>query len=317
MVVLSSASTGKPKLILHDLYSYLKSIHKSKISKRILCSLAMDHIGGLNTLLQGIISGHTFVASTNNDPVTISDLIIREGVQILICSPTLLRFMVLSASLNDLSKSKAFSVINCGGEPLPSAIVDKINKVLPNVNIQDAYGLTEAGLIASSQNDKILRVHGDFSRIRIYNGTLEILAPQSLIGYLGMSPGYCRKDWIKTGDKATYVNSGIKITGRANNVINIGGEKVSPEVIENVILSVDGVLDVLVSAKHHDALGTIIVAIIKKDDKKCKDMLQVAVWNVCKSMLKSFEMPHMLKFENSIQYTKRQKKVRNSLTKPV
>ena len=83
-----------------------------------------------------------------------------------------------------------------------------------------------------------------------------------------------KKGWINTQDKVVDEGEGyLRILGRKSEIINVGGEKVYPQEIENTLLKCKGVDDSRVYKNRHEMLGEYIIAEVifnKKLDKKFK-----------------------------------------------
>ena len=69
-----------------------------------------------------------------------------------------------------------------------------------------------------------------------------------MIGYLNAPNPFTKDGWFKTGDEVIEKNGYIKILGRKSEIINVGGEKVYPQEIENVIIEDEQISDVIVYA---------------------------------------------------------------------
>jgi acyl-CoA synthetase (AMP-forming)/AMP-acid ligase II len=72
--------------------------------------------------------------------------------------------------------------------------------------------------------------------------------------------------WLPTGDLGTRDEDGfVYLSGRADDVINRGGEKVFPQEVENVLLAHPAVRSAAVVAAPHDRLGQVPVALVTVD----------------------------------------------------
>ena len=86
-----------------------------------------------------------------------------------------------------------------------------------------------------------------------------------------------KDNWLYTGDIATVDNDGfIYLVARKKEIIKVGGQRISPKEIEQVILSVSQVIDCTIEAIYDDILGEAIKAIIVvnrgEDELKLKDI---------------------------------------------
>merc|ERR1719316_1991921 len=72
--------------------------------------------------------------------------------------------------------------------------------------------------------------------------------------------------WLRTGDKGWIDADGyLYLSGRFKEIINRGGEKISPFEVEDVMRKHDAIQDVIAFAAPHEDLGEVVgVAIVKK-----------------------------------------------------
>ena len=73
--------------------------------------------------------------------------------------------------------------------------------------------------------------------------------------------------WFRTGDQGTMDADGfLTITGRLKEIINRGGEKISPREVDEVLMDHPAVLQVLAFAIPHDKLGEDVgVAVVLRE----------------------------------------------------
>ena len=107
-----------------------------------------------------------------------------------------------------------------------------------------------------------------------------------------------KDNWLYTGDIATVDNDGfIYLVARKKEIIKVGGQRISPKEIEQVILSVSQVIDCTIEAIYDDILGEAIKAIIVvnrgEDELKLKDI----ILKKCKQKLSLFKIPQIIAFK--------------------
>jgi acyl-coenzyme A synthetase/AMP-(fatty) acid ligase len=146
--------------------------------------------------------------------------------------------------------------VTIGGEKSNDLLIDSLNRVFPNSKINNVYASTEAGSLFSSSSIgfRIPEVSKDLIKIE----ENEIILHNSIMGDIGI-----KEEWFKTGDLVDWidVNKGIfKIVSRVNEMINVGGNKVNPNEIEDVILKFENIKNVLVYGRPNAVLGQILVA---------------------------------------------------------
>ncbi len=119
--------------------------------------------------------------------------------------------------------------------------------------------------------------------------------------------------WLYTGDLATVDKDGyIFHAARKKEIIKVGGKRVSPKEIEEVIVSMPGVIDCTIMAVTDDILGEAIKAIIVKSEMT-KNLNEKSVKAYCSSKLASYQIPKFIEFTAGIKMNGTGKKVVSSL----
>jgi len=83
-----------------------------------------------------------------------------------------------------------------------------------------------------------------------------------------------RDDWFPTGDGGEVANGRVRVFGRMGNVINTGGEKLWPEVLESALSGVRGVRDVAVTGVEDREWGERVVALVVSDGTNLDDEIR-------------------------------------------
>ena len=79
--------------------------------------------------------------------------------------------------------------------------------------------------------------------------------------------------WFRTGDQGTMDAEGyIRITGRLKEIINRGGEKISPREVDEVLMDHPAVAQVVTFAMPHDKLGEeVAAAVVLREGKAASE----------------------------------------------
>ena len=90
--------------------------------------------------------------------------------------------------------------------------------------------------------------------------------------------------------------------GRATGTINVGGNKVHPEKVEQVLLQCSDISQAVVYAKKSALMGELVVAditIVNTDDE---DQVKQQALRICKNQLQRFEIPTKINVVNNIAH---------------
>lgn len=252
LAIATSGSTGPPKLSLLTAANLIASADAT--AERLggpgqwLLALPAHHIAGLQVLLRSVAAGTTPVAL---DPSTVTPFALVEATagmsgprRYTSLVPTLLARLV--ADPVGLEALRRFDAILVGGAATPPALLDRARS--EGVRVVTTYGMSEtAG--GCVYNGKPLR--GVEARTDA-DGALELGGPVVAHGYLGLeSEAFVTEAgqrWFRTRDLGTVDGEGrVRVTGRADDVINTGGLKVAPRPVEVAALThVPAVTDALV-----------------------------------------------------------------------
>ena len=113
-----------------------------------------------------------------------------------------------------------------------------------------------------------------------------------------------------TGDLVEESEDGyLRVIGRKNDVINVGGLKVMPSEIENVINLVDGVIDASVYGAENIITGNMVCCKIVKKEGYDSKALKVSIRKFCKLKLESYKIPSKFIFEENLRFSNRFKKL--------
>ncbi len=117
--------------------------------------------------------------------------------------------------------------------------------------------------------------------------------------------------WLYTGDLARVDEDGfIYHAARKKEIIKVGGRRVSPKEIEEVIVSMPGVVDCTIKAIADEVLGEAIHATLVKNETN-QSLSEVAVKEFCSAKLAHYKIPHVIEFSDKMQVNSAGKKVKS------
>ena len=240
----TSGSTGSPKKIKisRDKISIsaratMRYIDPKQALRSSLLCLNPLHIGGAMVIYRALLFNHdlTIVEPSSSpmaelDPYTTFDLVSMVPMQ-----------------FNRLTTDEVnrFGVILIGGAPMP------IDKTHYGAHIFSTFGMTEtvSHFALRKLDDDIYHTIGD----------AEVTTDAS--GCLKIKGAITDNQWLETNDLVTLISpNAFRWRGRRDFVINTGGIKVSPEVVENTLRSkISG--DFMIGSLPDAALGQKVILI--------------------------------------------------------
>lgn len=312
LVLFTSGSTGANKAAVHDAALLLKKFECRRNQLRTLVFLQMDHIGGINTLFYTFSNGGTVVVAPNRTPKAVCEMVEQHQVELLPTSPTFLNLMLLSGEISRHNLS-SLKLITYGTEPMPETTLLRLADALPQVRLQQTYGMTELGILRSKSKDSQslwVQVGGEGFETKVVDDRLWVRAESAMLGYLNAPSPFDEEGFLDTGDRVEVDGEWMRILGRYDETINVGGSKVYPAEVENVLLQIDGVADAVVNGESHPITGQIVAAIVKLATSESLGEFKVRARQFCRNRLPSHAVPSRFRITNEELYSARFKRIR-------
>lgn len=312
LVLFSSGSTGESKAALHNLAILLEKFKVRRRALRTLTFLLLDHIGGINTLFYTLSNGGTVVSLQGRSPEAVCRAIELHRVELLPTSPTFLNLLMISADYKhyDLSSLK---LITYGTEVMPEQTLKNLNEVFPGVEMKQTYGLSEIGILRSKSRDSSslwVKIGAEGVQTKVVKNTLWVRSPGAMLGYLNAPNPFDDQGWFNTEDRVEVDGEFLRFLGRDSDIINVGGEKVYPAEVENVIMEIDNIADVCVYGEKHPITGQIIVAEVTLKKPEALSQVRQRVRLYCKGRLSRYKIPTKFTYASASRAGARFKKMR-------
>ena len=315
LILFSSGSTGKPKAMIHN-FDNLVDHYQNKKQKTInmIVFLMFDHIGGLNTLLNILSMGATMIIPETRNTDEICKLIQDYKIRVLPSSPTFLNLILMSKSHEKYDLS-SIRMITYGTEVMPESLLGRLKTAFPKAKLLQTFGTSETGIAnatSQSSNSTFMKINDPNLEYKIVNNELWLKSKTQVVGYLNSSmKSFTDDGWFKTGDLIEQTQDGyIKIIGRNNEVINIGGEKVLPNEIESILLSMDLIDDAMVYGERSAITGqTVVCDVVINEDLEMRNVKKL-IRKFCKSSLEAYKIPTKVNIVDETNFGERFKKIR-------
>lgn len=312
LILFSSGSTGRPKGILHDFDRVAEKFRITRDPVTAIPFLMLDHFGGINTILAITASLGTVVTVRDRSVTGICSAISKYGVTLLPTTPSFLTLLMASKANRDFDLS-SLRRITYGTEVMPQSTLDRLMRAFPGVELQQTYGLSEVGVLRSRSRDDgslWVRIGGSGFQTKVVDGILWIKSEFAMVGYLNAPSEFDAEGWFNTHDRVEVDGEYFRILGRTTDLINVGGQKVYPAEIEDVILGLDNIRDVAVHGEPHSLLGNIVVAKVATIDPEDIASLKRRIRVACRAKLTTFKVPSKVIITTDDFHTVRHKKIR-------
>lgn len=265
LVVATSGSTGTPKgaiLTAANLISSADATHQALGGEgQWLLAMPAAYIAGIQVLVRSMVAGVTPAAINLAGGFHIPEFAARahELADTGERTYTALTPMQLAKGLSTLQGIDAlrrFTAILIGGAAPNPKLLESARKL--RINVVTTYGSSETsgGCVYDGRP-----LPG--ARVRVDNGRVYLGGPMVARGYRGAGAGTVgdlQNGWFRTSDAGALHNGILTIHGRIDNVIDSGGFKLHPEVVERILLTVPGVTGACVIGADDYRLGQRICA---------------------------------------------------------
>ncbi|BAY73662.1 AMP-dependent synthetase and ligase [Nostoc linckia NIES-25] len=318
MILHTSGTTSRPKRVPirhRNLIASANNIigaYSLTAADTTLCLMPLFHVHGLvGCLLATLGSGGTLVCPNGFNALEFWKLVETYKPTWYSAAPTMHQTILARASRNtEIVKANPFRFIRSSSASLPPIIIEQMEATL-NAPVVEAYSMTEAShLMTTNPLPPKVRKPGTVGYgFGVEVGTMDSegkLLPQGSLGEVvvkapNVIDGYENNPeanatafvngWFRTGDQGKIDEDGyLCLTGRIKELINRGGEKISPLEVDDILLRHPAVAEALAFAVPHKSLGEDIhAAVVLKAEVSEKELLAH-----CSTMLANFKVPKQI-----------------------
>jgi acyl-CoA synthetase (AMP-forming)/AMP-acid ligase II len=287
-ILFTSGTTDDPKgvIIKEKSYLYVAKLlikkFKQKKSDLELLSMPFDHSFGLVRLRCNIITGSSMLVTDGlkNFPEIYKFSLINKitGISLVPAGVELLKFFLKENKNKFIEQIKYFEI---GSSFLNIKTRKWLKKNFKKTTIYHHYGSTEASRsfftkrgcgdnLSLKQNFIGTNIEGTKIKILKENkknyGELLIKGKNLFSGYLNhkIKKDKFYENWFKTGDLVKEINYKIILVGRIDNQINIGGNKIYPEIIEKNLEKIPHISNSICVSEIDEFYGTRLSLVIEK-----------------------------------------------------
>ena len=227
--------------------------------------------------------------------------------------PTMHQTILARAANNmDVIDANPLRFIRSSSSSMPPQVIAELERVFKTPLIE-SYGMTEAAhQMASSPLPPGKRIPGSVGiaagpEVAIMNISGQLLAAgeigEIVIRGENVTLGYENNDkanaegftngWFRTGDQGTMTTDGyVTLTGRLKEIINRGGEKISPREVDEVLMDHPAVAQVVTFGMPHEKLGEEVAAAVVLHEGKTATEQEIRAFVATK--LADFKVPRKI-----------------------
>ncbi|KAF0114130.1 MAG: rfbL protein [Rhodobacteraceae bacterium] len=251
-VTYTSGTEGQPKGILLT-YRNLGYTTERIIDVMQMTAEVREYVGVPATFSFGMaryravsaVGGRAYMPPRGFDPMELARMLAAGEINALSAVPTLLRILLADPTLIGAA-GKMLKWMEIGSQAMTADEKRRIREMFPNARIVQHYGLTEASrstfLIISDAPDAMLDSVGSpvgQGEVQISaDNRIRIRGPQvarSRIDVQGLHDLTDAEGWLQTNDLGHMKHGYLFFDGRADDLINCGGQKVVPDQLEERI----------------------------------------------------------------------------------
>ncbi len=254
----TSGSSGVPKRVEHPISILARSVRQSVRHSEDVWALAFNptHVAGVQVWLQAMANSNTIVDVSSAGPEVALAAIEQYGVTHLSATPTFYRLLLTTRRV-----FHGVCSITLGGEISDERLHRRLLKIFPNAKLHNIYASTETGTLLLSNGEYFSIPEHYASLLKIHNGCLHV--HRSLLGQFYDQPLEDGDSWYNTGDiveVVTMTPMSFRFVAQTRDGINVGGLKVNPREVEEVINAHPAVVACRVFGRPNAVIGQLLCA---------------------------------------------------------
>lgn len=304
----TSGTTGVPKIVEHRLATLARTVRlEPQRGTDYTWALLYDpnRFAGLQVVLQALFSGSALVLPKRVEFESQLDALMRHPVNALSATPTLWRKLLMDGRIAQLPLRQ----LTLGGETVDQAILDALKLRFPQARIVHIYASTEAGTGFAVKDGRAgfpsawLENTAQVPLVRVDANYHLLIKPPLLPQGTDIASRLTADGYLDTEDLVCIKGDRVLFLGRVSGAINVGGNKVSPEWLEDYLRNIDGVVDARVYAKSSSMTGQLVAAeIVATHSANTQALRQLIVYS-CRRDLEVWQIPAFISFVAALKET--------------
>ena len=292
-IIFTSGTTGTPKGAIWTngsvMFNAWQQVMDYGLTKRDSCyvSIELYYIGGRHDFTWALLyqGGTVHVRKSSGfsaEPVV--QYVVDHSISHMLLVPTMLYEILRIPNLAQMDTSR-WRMIMCGGAPVPKVSIEAAQRLMPETDFVQAYGLTEGGgsvtFLApefarerigsagpASMNNTIRILDADGSDCPAgTRGEILVMGPSVTAGYWDepeLTASTVVDGWLHTGDQGYVDEDGfLYVSGRIKDMIISGGMNIFPSEIEETLIGHPSIAGVSVIGVPDERWGESVRAVVQ------------------------------------------------------
>lgn len=311
----TSGTTSRPKLVplsQRNITASARHIGATLAlgpADRCLNIMPLFHIHGLiGAVLSSLAAGGNVVCAPGFNALKFFAWLDEAQPSWYTAVPTMHQAILARAERNaEIIARRRLRLIRSSSASLPPPVMAELEAVF-GCPVIESYGMTEAAhQMTSNPLPPRARKAGSVGlpagpEVAIRNGEVCIRGPNVTSGYVANPKANAEafvEGWFRTGDQGVLDEDGyLTITGRLKELINRGGEKISPREVDDLLMSHPAVAQAVTFALPHDKLGEDVAAAIVLREGRTASEREIRDFVAAK--LADFKVPRKVVFLEEI-----------------
>jgi acyl-coenzyme A synthetase/AMP-(fatty) acid ligase len=306
--MMTSGTTGKPKIAAHTLATLARRMRAAvdmpqNREGKWLLTYQPTGFAGIQVQLTAALSHGQIVVPLQRNPSGFYQAALAHGVTQISATPTFWRSFLMVAEPG----KPALRQITLGGEAADQSTLDRIRAAYPAARVTHIYASTEAGVVFAVHDGLTgfpaawLEQDVQGIQVRIRDGMLQIKNPNAMRRYVSDNAQPLLDDgWLQTADRCEIIEGRVKVLGRQDATINVGGSKVYPLQIETFLLGVAGVREARVFAVPNPVAGQLVGAEVVLEPGQDPAEARPRILAECRAQLAGYQVPRSFKIVDAI-----------------
>jgi acyl-coenzyme A synthetase/AMP-(fatty) acid ligase len=329
-VLLTSGTTGAPKLVAHTLASLTNAfpVHEAAAPQRDATPVwstfyDIRRYGGLQIYLRALHAGSLVLSSAGEATTDFLARAAAVGVTHISGTPSHWRKALMSGAVERFAPA----YVRLSGEIADQGILDALRAAFPRAVVAHAFASTEAGVAFEVRDGRagfpaaLVGKSTNGVEIDVSRGTLRIRSPGNAAAYLGEGAPSLRdpEGFVDLGDRLELRDGRYSFVGRSGGIINVGGLKVHPEEVEAVINSHPRVRMSLVRSRRNPITGAVVTAEVvlangtaAGHEQTVDERIRQEILEACRATLAAHKVPALIRFVPALEMSASGKLVRPS-----